>query len=358
MLVRRVSRERVSENSLNQMPNEREQQLAEWFVNWSGLRASPLQQVAGDASFRRYFRVSTGERSIILCDSPPETEKNAEFERITRALAASGVRVPAIIQIEHERGFFALEDLGDDVLLPHLREDNVDLYYRQALGMLEQIALADPEPFHLPSYDRALLSTELRLFPEWFCEGLLQVPSTAASRELFADLETVLCRSALAQPTVVVHRDFHSRNLMQLGDGSLAAIDYQDAVLGPVTYDLVSLLRDCYVRWSPDRVKTWMLGYHQALKQRGVPVPPRAEFQRDFDWMGLQRHIKVLGIFARLHLRDGKAGYLSDLPLVIRYVLEVLREYPNEPALANFAQWFDDEVLPRAQRQKWFDKDV
>lgn len=336
------------------MSTTREQDLAHWFAGWTGLPEPQLAPVAGDASFRRYFRVATGERALILCDSPPDTEKNPEFVRISRAFASAGVRVPAIVQYDESRGFFALEDLGDQLLLPQLNDESVDRFYRQALTLLKNIALADPESMQLPAYDRETLSREMRLFPEWFCEKLLNLAATPASRDVFAAAENLLCEAALGQRKVVVHRDFHSRNLMLLSDGSLATIDYQDAVLGPVTYDLVSLLRDCYVRWEPARVREWMRSYHEALRLDGVELPEIAQFQCDFDWMGLQRHIKVLGIFSRLYLRDAKPAYLGDLPLVLQYVQEVLAAYPREPALSDLAQWMNDELLPAAQRQPWF----
>lgn len=310
--------------------------------------------MAGDASFRRYFRVAGKDSSVILCDAPPETEKNAEFVALAGALAAAGLRVPAVLHADLEEGFLALEDLGDQTLLPLLNAQTVDQYYADALGMLQDLAVADAADFSLLPYDRAHLAREMALFPEWFCQSLLGLDLAEEATERFAAVERLLCDRALAQTQVVVHRDFHARNLMLLADGTLATIDFQDAVRGPVTYDLVSLLKDCYLRWPDDQVRRWALLHREGLAARGVVVPDADAFLMDFDFMGLQRHIKVLGIFARLYLRDGKPGYLGDLPRVMGYVQSTLKRYPTVPALAAFAAWFDREVLPAAQSQDWF----
>lgn len=310
--------------------------------------------MAGDASFRRYFRVPHEGASIILCDAPPQTEKNAEFVDLAAALANAGLRVPAVLQADLEQGFLALEDLGDQTLLPLLTAQTGDEYYANALGMLQELALADAANFSLLPYDRAHLCTEMALFPEWFCQGLLGLNLDDGVKERFAALETLLCDRALAQTQVVVHRDFHARNLMLLADGTLAIIDFQDAVLGPLCYDPVSLLKDCYLRWPDDQVRHWALLHREGLAARGVAVPEPQAFLMDFDFMGLQRHIKVLGIFARLYLRDGKPGYLKDLPRVMGYVQSTLKSYPAVPELAAFAAWFDQAIVPAAQQQDWF----
>jgi aminoglycoside/choline kinase family phosphotransferase len=296
-----------------------------------------------------------GPKSVILCDAPPETEKNAEFVSIASGFAQAGLRVPQVLSADLERGFLALEDLGDQTLLPLLDNRSVDGFYQQALGMLQDLAVADSRSFSLPPYDEVQLTRELSLFPEWFCKGLLALDFDAGAQAGFRCLEKSLCDRALGQTQVVVHRDFHARNLMVLDDGTLATIDFQDALLGPLTYDPVSLLKDCYLRWPDAQVSDWALRHHGVLKQRGVVVPSEQEFLRDFHFMGLQRHLKVLGIFARLFLRDGKPGYLRDLPRVIDYVRGALARYPEEPALAEFLRWFDDVVMPPVRRQSWFD---
>ncbi len=333
---------------------DRSQSLQAWYEAQAGVSGSTLTMIAGDASFRRYFRVVADGHRAVLCDSPPATEKNPEFLAIALALTAAGVRVPKIIHVDLERGFFALEDLGDQTLLPLLEESAVDAYYADAFEMLERLALADHREFSLPNYEYSLLAAELRLFPEWFCEGLLGLSLDGRARDAFQSLEEVLCERALAQPQVVVHRDFHARNLMVLEGGGLATIDFQDAVVGPISYDLVSLLRDCYLRWPVARVKDWALAYRRRLLDRGLALPEETDFLTDFDWIGLQRHIKVLGIFARLHLRDGKAAYLQDLPRVLSYVRDGLSAYDHSPALAGFGEWFEAQIVPLAEKQTWY----
>jgi aminoglycoside/choline kinase family phosphotransferase len=329
--------------------------LHAWYAGVAGIECDPtaLACVAGDASFRRYFRLARPDAgSVVLCDAPPDREKNREFVAVASAFGAAGVRVPRVLAADPEQGFLALEDLGDRLLLPELNEDNVDGYYGLALAMLERLALI--QGADLPAYDASLLGQEMDLFPEWFCEGLLGLELDEVSRARYRRLRSVLIDRALAQAQIVVHRDFHARNLMLIADDHLATIDFQDAVIGPLTYDPVSLLRDCYRRWPPARVRDWALQHRAGLISHGMRVPGEKAFLTDFDWMGLQRHIKVLGIFSRLKLRDGKGAYLGDLPRVMTYVREVLAAYPDEPALADFGRWFDDEVLPRAGRQPWF----
>ena len=314
-----------------------------------------LCPVSGDASFRRYFRLATPDRQVILCDAPPAQEKNREFVAIAGALEAAGVRVPGVLAADFERGWLCLEDLGDQQLLPLLDASTVDRFYSRALAMQRRIARVDTAQLDLPLYDRAELQREMNLFPQWFCAQLLQIPDAEGLANVFEPLSRALCDSALAQPRVFVHRDFHARNLMVLEDGELAAIDFQDAILGPATYDCVSLLRDCYLRWPDGRVRQWALAQRDALLAEGVQVAKDdGQFLRDFDWMGLQRHIKVLGIFSRLCIRDGKDAYLGDLPRVIGYVRDVLALYPDAPALAGFLRWFDAQALPRARAATWY----
>jgi aminoglycoside/choline kinase family phosphotransferase len=331
--------------------------LTRWGAAQLGVRAdgATLTPVAGDASFRRYYRLRVQERCVILCDAPPATEKNAEFVAMAQALHKGGVRVPRLLGSDLSRGWLCLEDLGDQLLLPHLDEGTVDGYYGEALAVLERIARLATTGLALPVYDRPELEREMQLFPEWFCAGLLGLPLDAAARELFSELMAVLCDRALHQPRVLVHRDFHARNLMCLDGGELAVIDFQDAILGPPTYDAVSLLRDCYRRWPETRVRGWALGYRDRLLEAAVPVSrDDDEFLCDFDLMGLQRHIKVLGIFSRLWLRDGKRTYLDDLPRVLAYTRDVLAMHPDIPALAEFRVWLEAEVVPRARKQPWY----
>ncbi len=328
--------------------------LLQWSAEKLGLAQAGLvlEPVAGDASSRRYYRVRTGATHFLLVDAPPATEKNAEFIAVQALLANSGVRVPRILAADIASGHMLLEDLGDELLLPALHADNVDSFYHRAFDVLLRFSRIGLEA--LPSYDEALLKEELSRFAQWFVTALLQHSLTAAEREMLDKLDALLISSALAQPRVFVHRDFHSRNLMLIDD-DLAVIDFQDAVAGPMTYDLVSLLRDCYVRWPASRVNEWALNYRKLLlEQTEYSVPGEREFLHWFDLMGLQRHIKVLGTFARLYLRDGKQAYLQDLPLVIHYVQSVLsRNAVQHAVCAEVGAWFDAVLLPRIRQQDW-----
>ncbi len=329
-------------------------ELTAWYRQWSGNTDAQVEPLAGDASFRRYFRVRGVQASLILCDAPPEKEKNREFVYTAGVLAEHGVRVPRVHGADLERGFLVLEDLGDTTLLPLLSAANVDNYYHRALKMLIPLARVDCSTLDFPDYSADRLREEMDLFPHWFCEQMLGIDMHGKGHELFVALVETLTGRALAQARVLVHRDYHSRNLMVLDSGELAVIDFQDAVCGPLTYDAVSLLRDCYVRWPEEQVRRWALAYHQQLGDAGIRVPDAEAFLVDFDWMGLQRHIKVLGIFCRLYLRDGKAGYLPDLPRVLAYVRSVLGHYPGEPAIARFSAWLEETVVPRAVEASWF----
>ncbi len=315
-----------------------------------------LSVVAGDAGNRRYFRaVLDDSSSYILVDAPPATEKNQAFITVRGLLAEAGVGVPALHAVDLERGYLILEDLGDRLLLAELDTGSVDTRYRSAMEVLLRIAAIDPDTTALPAYDEPLLAEELDRFPCWFVEALLGQARGVDELRLLEAIIGKLIANALEQPRVLVHRDFHSRNLMPQSDGSLGVIDFQDAVLGPVTYDLVSLLRDCYIQWPPAQVQHWVLAYRELLRSRGLlGAVDAARFLRWFDLMGLQRHIKVLGTFARLHLRDGKPAYLDDLPLVIQYVQEIAGKYAGEdPVFAEFHQWFDHRLLPLVARQAW-----
>jgi aminoglycoside/choline kinase family phosphotransferase len=317
-----------------------------------------LTVVAGDASNRRYFRFLLSAQSYVLAEAPPATEKNEAFLAVRELLDGAGVRVPALYAADLERGYLLLEDLGDRVLLPELKADSVDGYYHGACGVLRQMAALDTGRLALSPYDSALLGEELSRFPGWFVENLQGYSLDNSEHAQLDKLFNLLIDTALEQPRVLVHRDFHSRNLMLQADGQLAVIDFQDAVVGPVTYDLVSLFRDCYIRWPAGQVTDWALSQRDALHAEGLlPEVGDAAFLRWFDWMGLQRHIKVLGTFARLYLRDGKPGYLEDLPLVITYVLEILDKYrSDEPVFGECLDWFEHKLSPLIAQQGWGEK--
>jgi len=322
--------------------------LPERYRSGAALSMTPLN---GDAGFRRYFRVDC-HPTLLAVSAPPEHENNAAFVAIDLLLRQQGVHTPVIFAVDYERGYLLLEDFGDQLLLPLLNEQTVDDLYHRAESVLLKIQRATVAGAPVPDYDRQRLLDEMALFPEWFVSGLLGIEPGEEERALLQRTFDVLLDSALSQPAVLVHRDYHSRNLMLLDDGDIGVIDFQDAVTGPFTYDLVSLLRDCYIRWPARDVSRRALNYFQRAVAAGIATPvPDEQFLRWFDLMGLQRHIKVLGIFARLFLRDGKAGYLDDLPLVIRYTLEQLGSYPE---LNEFKSWFVRRILPAAQEQSWY----
>lgn len=314
-----------------------------------------LVPVAGDASFRRYFRLHGCAPARIAVFAPPATERNAEFIHIAAMLRGHGVHAPQVLAHEEDAGYLLLEDLGDLTLLGVLDATNVDELYAKALDTLLrlQTVAASHEGWRLPGYTESLLMQELALFPDWYLGKLLGITLEAAEAALVGRLFDRLVASALEQPRVFVHRDYHSRNLMLLPDGELGVIDFQDAVSGPLGYDLVSLLRDCYVAWPAERVTAWAAEFARRARAAGTlpATVSDATFMRWFDWMGLQRHLKVLGIFARLWLRDGKPGYLRDLPLVMRYLVEVALAHPET---ADFGRWFGERVLPVAREQAWY----
>jgi aminoglycoside/choline kinase family phosphotransferase len=336
--------------------NEVPSTLLAWALEAAELETGPAQVslVAGDASNRRYFRLEVPGRSLIMLHAPPETEKNPELLRVRETLQQLQVRVPALLAADLARGYLLLEDMGSTLLLSQLSQSTVEQAYGPAYDILAKMARWQPGAESWPAYDRELLTEELSRFPLWFVTELLGYQLNESEQALIARFDEVLLESALSQPQVLVHRDFHSRNLMPQAGGELAVIDFQDAVQGPCTYDLVSLLRDCYIQWPAESVKQWALAYRDRMSTAGLlPDVDDGQYLRWFDLMGLERHIKVLGTFARLYLRDQKDSYLADLPLVIDYVREVLAIYKEEPALAEFSHWFDHTLGPLIAAQPW-----
>ena len=259
-------------------------------------------------------------------DAPPQHENCAPFVHVAQLFSAAGVHVPEILAQDLTQGFLLLSDLGADTYLSQLNTDNADTLYRAANAALIKIQLAS-QPKQLPTYDAALLLREMHLFPEWYIAKHLQVQLTPSQAAVLESALQLILSNVLAQPSVYVHRDYHARNLM-LSDPNPGVLDFQDAVYGPITYDLVSLYKDAYIAWDETRVLDWTVRYWEAAKRAGLPVGDDfGAFYRDFEWMGIQRHIKVLGIFARLHHRDGKSGYLKDLPLVLQYLRTACDRY-------------------------------
>ena len=298
-----------------------------------------LTPASVDASFRRYFRASLPDgRSYVVMDAPPEQEDCRPFVHVARLLRAAGVHAPEVHAEDLAQGFLLLGDLGTQTYLQELNADNAARLLGDATDALLRWQLAT-RPGELPPYDEALLRREMDLFPEWYVSRHLGVELSNAQKAELEGIYRLLVKSALAQPAVYVHRDYMPRNLM-VSEPNPGVLDFQDAVLGPITYDMVSLLRDAFVSWDEERVLDWSVRYWEKAKRAGLPVETGfAEFWRAFEWMGLQRHLKVLGIFARINYRDGKPKYLEDTPRFIRYARAVSERYA---ALAPLARLLDE----------------
>jgi hypothetical protein len=322
-------------------PDIRAKLIQDWLTDDLGLEINDFQPASSDASFRRYFRVTHTQGQQIVMDAPPDLEDVAPFLKVASLLEKSQVNVPHVHQQNLAQGFLLLDDFGSQNLLDQLTPANASRLYQSALAELLKLQTNTcTKTSDLPHYDEALLTRELTLFYEWFAEKLLgkSVPAS-----LQASLNQFLIASALEQPQVCVHRDYHSRNLMYQENAAPGVIDFQDAVIGAITYDLVSLLRDCYISWTQPQLDEWIADYFQRLTAAGLVECSLAQFNRWFDLMGLQRHLKAIGIFARLNLRDGKSGYLKDIPRTMNYVVQVCQKYPE---LADFYAYLSAEILP------------
>ena len=319
--------------------------LREWLREQLGRDDFSLASASADASFRRYFRVNReGSQSLIAMDAPPGHEDCRPFVHVAALFGAAGVHVPKVLAQDLKQGFLLLSDLGTSTYLASLDESSADSLYRDALEALVKIQAVSRHG-ELPDYDRALLERELRLFPDWYIERQLSLPLQDAERGALESAFELVLAENLAQPRVYVHRDYHSRNLM-VSDPNPGVLDFQDAVYGPITYDLVSLLRDAYIEWPEERVLDWCIRYWERARRAGLPVHSDfGEFYRSFDWMGAQRQLKVLGIFARLWKRDGKEGYVADQPLVMRYLKRTCRQYRELLPLARLLDRLDPTGL-------------
>jgi aminoglycoside/choline kinase family phosphotransferase len=325
------------------------------FASARGLRIDTLRSASNDASFRRYFRIDCERASVpgsfVIMDAPPPLEDTNPFVRAARVLGEAGLRVPAVIEADCVQGFLLLDDLGQTTLLDRLDsapgDTEIDALYRSAgLELIKLQAASRPSVF--PDYDRLLLEKELMLFPQWYLGRHLGYSLRTAEQAMLASTFDALLANNLAQPRVFVHRDYHSRNLMVgPADGTntapplpaIGVLDFQDAVFGPVTYDLVSLLRDAYVSWPEERQIDWAIRWWEAARASSLPVPGDfGQLWRDLEWMGLQRHLKVLGIFARLKHRDGKDRYLADIPRVLAATIGVARRYSAFGPLARLLE--------------------
>ncbi|MBV7527841.1 MULTISPECIES: aminoglycoside phosphotransferase family protein [Pseudomonas] len=307
-----------------------DEQLATLFAEqgWGVVPPATLTAASSDASFRRYFRWEGGDKSFIVMDAPPPQENCKPFVDIAFLLAKSGINVPRIYAEDLERGFLLLNDLGNKTYLDVIESENADDLFKDALQALltfQQLPMVAP----LPSYDVALLRRELELFPEWYVKRELGIELDAAQQVLWQQVSELLIDSALAQPKVLVHRDYMPRNLM-LSEPNPGVLDFQDAVYGPVTYDVTCLFKDAFLSWPDERVHGWLESYWQQAGALGIPVQPDFEdFLRASDLMGVQRHLKVIGIFARICHRDGKPRYLGDVPRFFAYIDAVIARRPE-----------------------------
>lgn len=327
--------------------DKRAESIIHWLNNTLKLDIEQFEPASSDASFRRYFRVTHQQKQKIVMDAPPEKENTEPFIRIATLLKQAGVNVPTIYQQDLQQGFLLLEDFGSSSFLDQLNTHTADSIYQSAFNSLATLqSQVDTSNCQLPLYDEALLKQEISLFYDWFLTKQLKL---SIPEQIKNTIDKQLVKSALEQPQVCVHRDFHSRNLMFLAENSPGVIDFQDAVIGPITYDLVSLLRDCYISWPDEKIELWVARFFNQIKELGLTDTSLETFTRWFDLMGLQRHLKVLGIFTRLHLRDGKSNYLNDIPLTLDYVCQICAKYPE---LEAFNSYLINTVVPTYNQQK------
>jgi aminoglycoside/choline kinase family phosphotransferase len=312
--------------------DDRQQQLNVWLSKALPETDFKLTTASADASFRRYFRVHLTNtilrhNTLIAMDAPPPQEDCTPFVKVAKLLLSAGLNVPQIIAQDLVNGFLLLSDLGDDTYLTQLNDQTAPKLYQDATNALIKLQLASKSNV-LQAYDEALLTREMQLFPDWYVAKHINTTLNTEQQAVLNNTFSVLNKNILSQGQVYVHRDYHSRNLMITGENNPGVLDFQDAVFGSITYDLVSLLKDAYIGWDEEQIIDWAVRYWQPAKKAGLPVPDDfSEFYRDFEWMGVQRHLKVLGIFARLSHRDGKNDYIKDMPLVMAYLRKVCERY-------------------------------
>lgn len=319
-------------------PDDRAQQAYTWACAQLQLPEAGFAPASADASFRRYFRLTQGSRSWVLMDAPPDKENCAPFLHVTQLMHEAGLNAPVVHAQDLAQGFLLLSDLGTQTFLHVINDSNADALFSDALDALVRWQSATRSSA-LPPYDEALLRRELALFPDWYVARHLRREFTPSQRACWAALEDMLVSRALAQPQVYVHRDYMPRNLM-ISAPNPGVLDYQDAVLGPITYDVASLFKDAFLSWPEARVRGWLQLYWQRARAAALPVPPdQARFEKDLDLMAAQRHLKVIGIFARINYRDGKPHYLADVPRFIRYLRDSAQRHAE---LAPLLGLFDE----------------
>ena len=326
------------------MTDARLNTLCDWLKglqpSWQ-LDLDTLAPASADASFRRYFRIESKNPdfgTLIIMDAPPQHEPLDAFIQVDFLLSEAGLNAPKILEKNTAKGFLLLNDLGNKTYLAELNDETANHLYQDATHALIQMQLAS-KPNVLPNYDEALLQRELDLFPEWYLRKHLEIELTDVQQAQMTQSFKLIIENNLAQAKVYVHRDYHSRNLMVTEKNNPGVLDFQDAVYGPITYDAASLWRDAYIAWPEERVIDWVIKFWEQGRKAGLPMPDDfGQFYRDFEWMGLQRHLKVLGIFARLFHRDGKDGYLKDIPLVLKYAIATANRYIELKPLARLLE--------------------
>jgi aminoglycoside/choline kinase family phosphotransferase len=317
---------------------------------FDSLQGAKLRPASSDASFRRYFRIQSDGNSYIAMDAPPPNEDCRPFASIAGYLESMGLNCPSILGADFERGFVLMTDLGSTQYLDELRRkpDAADLLYADAMNALLRLRKnGEAYQQHLPDYDAEFVAFELGIFREWFCERHLALDFSATDEAQWQDCCEILISNAMRQEKVFMHRDFHSRNLMLTDDNNPGILDFQDAVEGPLTYDLVSLLKDCYIKWPVDKVNQWAVEYYDRLDSDCKSQMNVEDFLKSFDLTGLQRHLKAVGIFARLFHRDGKSAYLDDIPLTLSYIGETAARYAELDFIADLVS---NRVLPALHR--------
>ncbi|AMP01434.1 phosphotransferase enzyme family protein [Collimonas arenae] len=335
------------------LPDLRQTQIVEWLTTLSSNPTLPatLRPASADASFRRYFRVDVpAGGTLIVMDAPPPQEDVRPFIEIGALFGGIGLSVPAVLAQDVERGFLLLSDLGNTTYLQQLTSEgsSIESAHKLYMDAIDALVLLQTksQPDVLPEYDRAFLLRELQIFPEWYLGKHLKATlSDQQSADLNKVFDAILANN-LAQPQVFIHRDYHSRNLMVLAEGNPGVLDFQGALYGPISYDIVSLLRDVYIQRDEAQVLDWMIRYWERAKRAGLPVAPDIDsFYRDFEYMGLQRHLKILGLFARLYHRDGKDAYLNDIPVVMDYVRKTALRYRELIPLVRMLDKLEDKTV-------------
>ncbi len=323
--------------------NQRHTQLLAWLESVLHDQSFDLAPASADASFRSYLRVTIDDDSLIVMDAPPEHEDCEAFLDINQRLRLCALNVPRILSYDQEQGFILMSDLGNEHFLQVLNPSTVGQLYADAIGaMIHMQCRATTNGLH--RYDHAMLRREMDLFGDWLVKLHLKLEMDDELQQMLDQVCEFLAESALQQPQVFVHRDYHSRNLMYVPDRNPGILDYQDAVLGPVSYDLASLLKDCYIQWPRDLMDNFAIAYYQQAREAGLVADmSKQDFLRAYDLMGVQRHLKASGIFARLWQRDGKKAYLADIPRTLSYITQVAADYPELQQLSNFIQ---QRVLP------------